>query len=156
MAKPKQLSMLAVNKLHQASYGKVKRLNLSNGDYVDIHGKFKLTDCQLLVADYQATLQQLKEVGMNWRSTRETLFVYYMLLLKYFTSIGDVVPEQLDQMVIICGKLLDLGLMEEILEAFPQEELEKLNVYMQKIVESNRVYSSKINKGLEEVRRDEN
>lgn len=132
MTKAKKLSLTAVHKQHSANFGEMRRVTLSNGDYVDVHVRFKPSDCQRLIMDYQDTLQRMQHAGVDWKSTREVLFVYYMMLLKYFTSLGDMIPSEIEQLVSVCGKLLDLGLMEEILAAFPETEMNKLNSYMEK------------------------
>ncbi|MFC4304100.1 hypothetical protein [Cohnella boryungensis] len=146
MTKSRPLSMTTVHRQHRTQYGKTKRVHLSNGYYVDVQEKFKPTDGQKLVVDYQQVLQQMKKEGLDVKTGRDMLFVYYMLLLKHFTSLGDAIPEKLDQMILLCEKMLDLGIMEELIGAFPAEELEKLTLLLQRAAEGSQLLAEHLRK----------
>lgn len=143
-AKPKKLSIEAVNKQYGEQFGSLKRISLSNGYYCEVHEKFKTTSIQKLVIDYHDVLEQLKKRDVSWTSTKDIIFVYYMLLLKHFTSLGEIIPADIDQMVAISEKLLDLGLMGEILEALDPAEVEKLNDTIGKMSENGKMLGAQI------------
>ncbi|OXS56860.1 hypothetical protein B1A99_18535 [Cohnella sp. CIP 111063] len=131
-AKQTKLTMTGINRKHDKEFGSLKRVDLSTGDYIEIYQRFRKTSIQKLVLDYLDILNAMKEGGRKLGSGA-MVFVYYMLLLKHFTTLGSIIPEDLGQMIGVGEKLLDLGVMEQILNEFPQQELDKLNAAIQEV-----------------------
>jgi len=131
--KQKHLSLASINKQHAAEFNQMKRVTLKNGDYIDIQLKFKKTSIQRLLLDYSDILEQLKNKNVSWEVFKDATFIYYMLLLKHFTSLGNSIPLDIEKMVVICEKLIDLDLLEEILNQFDPEELKRVQDMIEQV-----------------------
>lgn len=135
--KQKQLSLSTINKQHSAEFSQKKRVTLKNGDYLDLQVKFKKTSIQRLLLDFQEITEQLKDKNVSWKVFRDSTFVFYMLLLRNFTSLGDSIPLDIEKMIILCEKLIDLDLLEEIMGHFEKEELDKIYALIKEVGENS-------------------
>jgi len=131
--KQKHLSLASINKQHAAEFNQMKRVTLKNGDYIDIQEKFRKTSIQRLLLDYSDILEQLKNKNVSWEVFKNATFIYYMLLLKHFTSLSNTIPLDVEKMVLICEKLIDLELIEEILNQFDPEEVKKVENMIEQV-----------------------
>lgn len=137
----KHLSLSEINKLHQKEFGETKRVYLKNDFYCDVQQKFKPTSIQQLINDYQEILKQLEDYKDVAKSF---IYVFYMLLLKHFTSIGGKIPNDVEKMTALCEKLIDLGILEELLNALPQEEVNKVNEMIHKLNKNTKLMENVI------------
>lgn len=131
----KALKITEVQKLHRERFGRLKRVTLHDGSYVDVHMAFKATDMQRFVLDYAGMIAQLKEKGLGLEIVKDVTFLYYMLLIKHFSSLTNL-PKDVEKLIVLCEKLVDLGLLEEIVRAFPKEELDKLTEAVMRMEQS--------------------
>lgn len=139
----KNLSMTSIKKEHNKQFKETKRVDLSNGSHIDIQLKFKPTSIQRLLLDFQDILEQLKQKKVDWNVTQNVMFAHYLLLIKHFSS-ADNIPNDVDQMIIVCEQLHDLGVLEEILSAFPSEELAKVDELIEKVSKNSEFIGDQI------------
>ena len=140
----KHLSISDINKWHSKEFGDKKIVELKNGSYCEVYTKFKPTSIQQLIIDYQEILEQLQKKTDNKEVAKDVTFVFYMLLLKHFSSLGNKIPMDVEKIIVLCEKLIDLGILEELLNAFPQEELGKINEMMYKVSMNTRMIGDQI------------
>jgi hypothetical protein len=134
----KQLNVAAIHKSHSEQFSELKRVTLKNGDYIDVQLRFKTTSIQQMLVDYQAILEQLREREVDMDAVKDMTFIYYMLLLRHFTSLTSI-PADIDKLVVLCKKLVDLELLGEILDAFDPAELDKITRMIKNISENGDV-----------------
>lgn len=139
----KQLTLASVDKQYAKEFKGQKKIILKTGDYILIQEKFKKTSIQQLVLDYTEILEEIKKKKINADSIKDVTFIYYILLLKHFTNL-DNIPTDINSMVIVCEKLIDLDILEEIIEAMPVDEMNKVETMVKKISENSEVIGSQI------------
>jgi hypothetical protein len=147
MARQKHLSLASINKQHSAEFNQVKRVTLKTGDYLDIQMKFRKTSIQRLLLDYLDILEQLKSKNVSWEVFKDATFVYYMLLLKHFTSLNNI-PLEIEKMVKVCEKLIDLDLLEEILNHFDPEETKKVQDMIEKVRQNSNLIGNALSEAF--------
>lgn len=125
MAQQKKLTISSVKKQHKKEFGEQKKVVLHNGEYVLIQKKFRKTNIQKFVMEYMEVLESIKSRDISVEFFQELSFVYYMLLLRNFTNL-DIIPIDIEQMIILCEELNDLDLLEEILSHFDENEIKKI------------------------------
>lgn len=135
MAQQKKLTIASVKKQHKKEFGELKKIILHNGEYVMIHKKFRKTNIQKFVMEYLGILDSIKEKGITIETFKELSFVYYMLLLRNFTNL-DIIPLDIEQMIILCEELNDLDLLEEIVSAFDENEIAKIQKLIDQMTEN--------------------
>jgi len=101
---------------------------------VEINKYFKTTEVQKLIVDYLASKEELPNFVSDLELIKDTTYLYYALLVKYFTS----VPLSEDLMELISGveTLIDLEVFDKIVGALPQEEVERVNVLIKKMTDN--------------------
>lgn len=139
----KKLTLTAVNKNHAKEFNEKFKLILSTGDYLYIQTKFKTTSIQQMLIDYTEILGEIKKKDVKFDLIKDATFVYYMLLIRHFTDL-DNIPNDIEKMVIVCEELINLGFLEEILAAFPQTELEKVQKMIEKVSENGKLIGNQI------------
>jgi len=145
VAKKKHLSLTDVEKQHVKEFNELKRVHLKNGSYCDVYVKFRPTKIQKLIEEYQDILVQLgKRDELMGDNIKGLSFIFYMLLLRHFTTLGDQIPLDIEKMIVACEKLIDLGILEELLNAFPQEEINKIDEMIRKIDANTRLIGDQI------------
>jgi len=142
-SKQNQLTVTGINKQHSEEFKSVKRVHLNNGDYIDIQTRFKKTSIQKLIMDYQEILDQLHKSKVDADVAKPITFVYYILLLKHFTSLNNI-PIDIEKMILICEKLIDLELLEEIFAHFPQEQLAKVAQMIEQAARNSKLIGAQI------------
>lgn len=135
MTQPKKLTVASVKKQHKKEFGEQKKVILRNGEYVLIQKKFRKTSIQKFVMEYIDVIESIKRRDISTEVLQELSFVYYMLLLRNFTNL-DIIPTEVEQMIILCQELNDLDLLEEILSHFDENEINKIKELIDKMTEN--------------------
>ncbi|MCR8641546.1 hypothetical protein NV379_02650 [Paenibacillus sp. N1-5-1-14] len=128
----KQLTLSTVSKLHAKEFNEQKKVTLKTGDFIMIQTKFRKTNVQNMLVEYQEILESMKNMNVDFGVIKDISFVYYMLLLRHFTNLNNI-PKDINKMVSVCEKLIDLDILEEIFESFELEELKKIDEMIKKI-----------------------
>lgn len=121
----KKLTLETIDRKHTKEFSGKKRVNLKSGNYIDVQTKFKTTDIQNFIADFQDIYNQLKSKDANVNIAKDFIFVFYMLLLRHFTNL-DNIPSDVESMIAICEKLINLNILDEILASFDPDEVQKV------------------------------
>ncbi|GFN32603.1 hypothetical protein [Paenibacillus xylaniclasticus] len=138
----KKLSITSIEKQHAKTFNKKQKHILSNGDYIIIETKFKKTSIIDFITDFFEVVQQMIKRNVDMNIMKDITFVQLMLYLKHFTNL-DNIPVDFEKMVIICRKLIDLNLIDEIINLFDKNELDKVNA-MLKEASNNKEYTKQI------------
>ncbi|GMX64383.1 hypothetical protein Elgi_36520 [Paenibacillus elgii] len=138
-----QLTVTSINKAHSKEFNSQKKVTLKTGDFIMIQQKFKKTSIQRMLIDYQGILEQLRQKEVSMEVVKDMTFVYYMLLLRHFTNLNNI-PNEIDKMVIVCEKLNDLDLLEEILSSFDKEEMKKVDEMIKQVSENSKFLGEQI------------
>lgn len=128
--KPKKITLNSLNQLETKMFTKRKITVSVEGQNFEviIDERFKPALVSQLIQELFEKLEyaeqndiELKKLGVGYA---------YILIIKYFTdiNIGDDIPKQL----AIMSKMENLGIFEPIMNAFKQEEIDKILEYMKK------------------------
>ncbi|OPH47568.1 hypothetical protein BC351_10265 [Paenibacillus ferrarius] len=140
----KKLTLTAMKKDHTKIFNEKTKITLSNGDYLHIYKEFKTTSIQKLVVDYMEIIEELKKRQIGFKTFKDMTFVYYMLLLKHFTDLNNI-PTDIEKMIIICEELINLDLLEQIMQAFPEDQLKKIKKLLDKANENSELLGKHLN-----------
>lgn len=101
---------------------------------VDINKYFKTSEVQKLIVDYISFKEELPNLVSELELIKDTTYLYYALLVKYFTNI----PLSDDLLELISGveTLIDLEVFDRIVGALPKEEIERVNVLIKKMTDN--------------------
>ncbi|GAA4880647.1 hypothetical protein GCM10023310_71090 [Paenibacillus vulneris] len=138
-----QLTISSINKAHTKEFNVQEKVFLKNGDHILIQKKFKRTSIQRLILDYQDILDQLRKKEITMEVVKDITFIYYMLLLRHFTNLSNI-PSDIEKMVIVCEKLIDLDLLDEIMGHFLETELEKVQNMIKQVSDNSHLISDQM------------
>lgn len=137
-SKPKPFSVQDMQKLAK-KLNKLKDIPLLNGKYViQMHEAFLETQIQKFLLDFQEAALILKADQVSLVDMRNGLLLYQILLIKHFTNSGldHLVMNKIDDVVKLLGiaeDLINIGVFQEIIEHFPQAELDKIDQFTKKL-----------------------
>lgn len=130
----KKLNLSNINKEH-SKFNEKFVAHILDGQYdVEIHRYFKTTEIQKLLIDYQTLLEQLRKQHIDIDTIQTMTYLFPTLIIKYFTNVD--IPLQLDKMLLVVEKLIDIGAYEEILKNLPQEEFDKVNKMLNQVLDN--------------------
>lgn len=130
----KKLNTANINKEYK-KFNEKFVAHILDGKYdVEIHRHFKDTDIQKLLIDYQELLDQLRKQEVDIDSIQGMTYLFPTLLIKYFTNID--IPDDINKILIVVDKLINIGAYEEILNNLPQDEVDKVNKMVEKVTEN--------------------
>lgn len=138
MSKPKPFSVQDMHKLAK-KLNKLKDIPLLNGKYViQLHETFLETQIQKFLLDFQEAALILKADQVSLADMRNGLLLYQMLLVKHFTNSGldHLLMNKKDdvaKLLSIAEDLINIGVFKEIIEHFPQAELDKIDQFTKKL-----------------------
>jgi hypothetical protein len=147
MAKNKKLNLNAIKNASQKQFTtKTITILVDDQEYeVTIDQIFKLTKIEKMVMDFLKSekVKKLEEVD---ESVKIAYFMF--LILKKFTNVD--VPNNLkfEEEINLINSLIDLGIWEEIFKYIPEEQITKVNEFMQK-------FNLNLNKVIEEMGNEE-
>lgn len=119
-----KLSLTNVNKkaktLDAQSEVKVYSSTLDEFFTLKVDEKFKKTKVMKLVSELMSQLQY----ASNHEIDLQEVFLPYSILLmvKYFTSFGKEIPNDLPSQIIMMNNMINMDLLQPILESFPEDE----------------------------------
>lgn len=123
--------MQAINK-EMNKFNEREVIKVLEGKYeVSINKHFKISDIQKLLIDYQEYIEQMRQKDISVDNMQSIAFLLPALLIKYFTDIN--IPDEIDKMILVVEKLIDLGVFEEIINEMPGKEIEKINNILKNI-----------------------
>ncbi|GAV11286.1 hypothetical protein [Paenibacillus sp. NAIST15-1] len=138
----KQLTIAGINKQHKV-FNEQEKITLSTGDFVLIQKKFKLTSIQNLIVEMTEILEDAHKKGVYADLLKDVTFIYFMLILRHFTNLNNISTD-IEGLIKVCKKLIDLGLLSEIMQSFDKAELRKIDDAMKQVNENSRVIGEMI------------
>lgn len=98
-----------------------------NGHDILIQEHFRPTTIQRMFMELVEKVEYMKENGIKLSFLPSYI---YILLIKYFTNIE--VPEEFEKQVQMLDLLIDNNYLEPVINAIPQEEIDKINTFIMK------------------------
>lgn len=125
--KSKKLTANALSTL-DAKNNQRKTIYVTDHQYeVQIHTFFRQSLMDNVNMNYVSLIDQLRQkTDVTDQVIKDTVGLYNTLLLKEFSNLP--IPKKLDveKLIKVTHMLLDNGIMEQVLEQFPDQELKKL------------------------------
>lgn len=98
-----------------------------NGHDILIQEHFRPTTIQRMFMELVEKVEYMKENGIKLSFLPSYI---YILLIKYFTNIE--VPEEFEKQIQMLDLLIDNNYLEPVINAIPQEEIDKINTFIMK------------------------
>lgn len=98
-----------------------------NGHDILIQEHFRPSTIQRMFMELVEKIEYMKESGIKLSFIPSYI---YILLIKYFTNIE--VPEEFEKQVQMLDLLIDNNYLEPVINAIPQEEIDKINTFIMK------------------------
>lgn len=98
-----------------------------NGHDILIQEHFRPSAIQRMFMELVEKIEYMKESGIKLSFIPSYI---YILLIKYFTNIE--VPEEFKKQVQMLDLLIDNNYLEPVINAIPQEEIDKINTFIMK------------------------
>lgn len=98
-----------------------------NGHDILIQEHFRPSAIQRMFMELVEKIEYMKESGIKLSFIPSYI---YILLIKYFTNIE--VPEEFEKQVQMLDLLIDNNYLEPVINAIPQEEIDKINTFIMK------------------------
>ena len=127
MAKKKNLNSSVLLKQYDKEFVP-KKITVTIGDeeyQVLVDQKFKTSKLEELLLEGAKNFEQFKELPENVR-----IAYFTFLIIKYFTNIDVAKTEDFNEQIRVLNALLDLDILGQIMNAFPETELIKFNQYV--------------------------
>ncbi|MEI7025778.1 hypothetical protein [Paenibacillus sp. y28] len=135
MAKSTKLTAAAIQK-ENSVLNEEKLIRILDKYDVKIQLHFRKSQIRRVMVQYFSVLQELKR---NEEVTDETiaasLSLLYALILKEFTDVPIPAIKNIEHLIKVTDMLLDTGIMEEVYDHFPKEQLELI---MQEVLKAAR------------------
>ena len=143
MAKNKKLNLNAIKNASQKQFTtKTITVPVDGQEYeVIIDQIFKLTKIEKMVMDFLKS-EKVKELEEIDESVKIAYFMF--LILKEFTNVDIPNNLKFEEEINLINSLIDLGIWEEIFKYIPEEQITKVNEFMQK-------FNLNLNKVIEEM-----
>lgn len=98
-----------------------------NGHDILIQEHFRPSTIQRMFMELVEKIEYMKESGIKLSFISSYI---YILLIKYFTNIE--VPEEFEKQIQMLDLLIDNNYLEPVINAIPQEEIDKINTFIMK------------------------
>lgn len=127
MAKSNKLTMGKLKSVDNQQ-NKRKKVFVTEEKYeINIHTHFRESLMEDVVTEYIALVDELRsKTEFDDVLIRGTLGLFHTLILKRFTDIPFPQKMDLESLIKHSRVLLDNGITQEVMNSFPQEEMEKL------------------------------
>ncbi|MEK4512269.1 hypothetical protein [Paenibacillus sp. FSL K6-2524] len=133
----KRLTAVGLKKLESTLNERIRLLVYGNQFNVNIHTFFRESLIENIITNYVTILQELQE-GTEVDDTliKGSLGVFNTLVLREFTDLPIPKTNDIESLIVVSNTLLDTGIMKEIYDAIPPEQLIKIEEKL-KSVQSN-------------------
>lgn len=144
-----KISILGLDKAVEEKLGSfIHTITDANGKEWEIEYKQKFSKDGIanVIMDFAKFVQSTNGSSID----EATLTSYmYVLLLKEFTDLSDVISNDLERQLSVLRKLIELDMFESLMEAFPTDEVKRVVDAMQeatkKINQNMDIYTKAIN-----------
>jgi hypothetical protein len=128
MSKSNKLTLTTINKMNQ-EYNERKTIQVCGKYDVQIDTKFRRSKIQKLILDYYTVLQDLKKKeNVSDETIFQSVSLINVLVISIFTDLSlPVQLDRIDNLIKMSEVLLDTGIMEDIFNQLPQDQVELLN-----------------------------
>ncbi|MCM3289908.1 MULTISPECIES: hypothetical protein [Paenibacillus] len=124
----KKLTVTGLKKA-ESKFNERKKIMVHDNEYeVTIHTVFRESLIEKTVFAYLTLLHDLKSRSeVDDELIRGTLALLYTLILREFSNLPIPKENQIEELVTVSKSLLDTGIMKEVFDAYPKEELAKID-----------------------------
>lgn len=124
---PKKLTAASLNKLNK-ELDKKKEITILGEHKVNIDTHFKDSKIDKIIFDYLSMFEETyKNNKIDEDFIRGAMAIFHTLVLREFSDVPSIPKERhIQDLIQIAEALYDTGIMEEVLLAFDQEQLQKV------------------------------
>lgn len=142
------LTLQDIDKMGEKFDEQVEILVADGKYFVKVDKHFKKTKVTKFTIELQECITKLKDMyEANENDIVESVvFLNFMLLIRHFTSLE--VPNDIPTMLSMCEKLINLNVVDEIMQAFDQDELNKMTKLVEEYAKTSGQVSEKIGEML--------
>ena len=135
---PKKLTLVDISKEHKKIDQYVEVILLDGKYTVKVAKTFMKSKIQRFLLDLQDALLVLESEKVNTQDVGNMFIIYQMCLLKQFTDLPlkhlDMSKKRdVSKMLTVANQLLDLGVLEEIIKAIPENEMKKIEQVVKEV-----------------------
>lgn len=132
----KKLNQKELKKLESYLNQSNSILVYNNQFQVKIHSHFRDSFIEKVIMDYTSVLDQIYKQGTEIQtdSIRGSFAVFHTLILREFTDLPIPKTNELSILITVSRTLLDTGIMKEIYNAIPTEQLNKIEQKMKSVL----------------------
>jgi len=127
MAKSNKLTLAKLNGVDSKQNGR-KTIYVTEEKYeINVHTHFRESLMEDVVTEYMSLVDEVRSnTELDDILIRGTLSLFHTLMLRKFTDIPFPKKMNLDSLIKHSRVLLDNGITKEVMDSFPQTEIEKL------------------------------
>lgn len=130
----KKLTIAELNKLNK-EVNQTESITIQGGKYeVNVHKVFKNSDIEDMLLTYMTVLQELN--SSPEANLKNSYSLYMTLILRHFTDLPIPQSNEIKELIRITKVLKDTGIMNDVLIALPQGQLEYLSKRASEVSES--------------------
>jgi len=129
----KKLTLSVIEKENKKFLEKQK-IEFDNGEYylmLDKH--FSPKKITSLLHEFNEKNLYIREKGID-PSDFDHVSYFWFLTIKYFTDLGETIPDELEQQLFIMDQLLDGNYFWRIIGAFNDEQMNTLSDYLSRYI----------------------
>jgi len=129
----KKLTLSVIEKENKKFLEK-QRIEFDNGEYylmLDKH--FSPKKITSLLREFNEKILYIREKGID-PSDFDHVSYFWFLTIKYFTDLGETIPDELEQQLFIMDQLLDSNYFSQIIGTFNDEQINTLSDYLSRYV----------------------
>lgn len=134
MAKAKQ-QKLTLNQIQKQvnQYSKKQKVTLGDGNYVNIYPNFSPNTITKMIHETLTDHVRANDAGIDFESIKEDEWGFFNMI-KFFSDLD--IPSDIKEKVQVFTYLVESDYFVEIIQAFPQESIERVVAALQKTTES--------------------
>jgi hypothetical protein len=116
---------------------------------INIDRFFRPSKIQKYMLEFGIVMDEVKEKGIDEEALANSMIVEYMLLIRNFTSLE--IPLSIAEITAYAQKMTDLEILDQIINAFDQSEVAKIERISKKVLENIPLLKNKIDQVYEQI-----
>jgi hypothetical protein len=128
----KKLTLALINKV-DSTLNEKKLIKVLNEYDVTIHLKFRKTLIRKIIIDYYKVIQDLKgKDNITDETIINSISLLNVFILREFSDVPIPSIDNIEDLIRVANALLDTGILEDVLSAYPKEQLDLIGKEMEK------------------------
>lgn len=123
----KKLTKTRLNKLESELNERSTILVYQNQFSVNVYKVFRESIIEKVISAYVDILEQIqKEADVQGDMIKGSIILFHTLILREFTDLPIPKTDDVESLITVSNTLLDTGIIEEVFNAIPVEEMNKI------------------------------